>query len=435
MKPDTTHDPQRESWIDTANLDDCDFPIQNLPYACGRRQDGVVTAIVAIGDEALDLVKVHEAGMLEMLDGVRIDGEIRLTQLLGQSAEALTGLRHRLVQFLERDSVDARPLRDAGAVRPRAEFELLPPTKLGSFTDFWAGIFHAKAATRILVPGGELAPNYRWIPIAYQSRAGGIRTTGAAITRPSGQIPTSEGTPVFGKVKMLDFELELGVFIANTTSAGTPVPIAQAPDSISGFCLLNDWTARDIQRWETFPLGPFLSKSFATTISPWVVTTDALRPFRVPAMSRGDDEPEPLAYLSDAEDQQNGGLSIELAVHLQTAHMRAAGSPAELLVRSNAKHLYWTPAQMVAHHTSNGCDLQAGDVIGTGTISGPNPEQSGSLLELTEDGRKMIKLANGEERGYLEDGDEITFTAKCVRDGFKPIGFGDCTGRVAPALA
>jgi fumarylacetoacetase len=230
---------------------------------------------------------------------------------------------------------------------------------------------------------------------------------------------------------MLDFELELGFYIGEDT-AGEPVPITGAAQHIAGFCLLNDWSARDIQRWEMAPLGPFLAKSFATTVSPWMVTSDALRPFRVPAMSRPTDDPAPLPYLHDEIDQAKGGLAVELAVWLQTPKMREQGADRTLLLRSDSRHVYWTPAQMVAHHTSGGCDLQTGDLLGTGTISGPAPEELGSLLELTEDGRRPVKLSNGEVREYLEDGDEVTFTGRCVRDDFVSIGFGDCIGTVVP---
>jgi fumarylacetoacetase len=430
---DTTHDAGRQSWVQQANQGDTDFPIQNLPFGWAQDADGQGSGVVAIGDSALDLGRAHSAGLLPELDGTRLDDDVRLASLLAHPGSELTALRHRLVDLLARDSPSEVALRQAEAVRPLGELVLSTPTRIGAFTDFFAGIFHARAGSAIMIPGGDIAPNYRWVPVAYQSRATTVRPSGTPVRRPAGQLPRPDGQPVHAPSERLDFELELGFFVASDTTAETPVPIAEASDRIAGFCLLNDWSARDIQRWEMAPLGPFLSKSFATTISPWVVTQDALRPFRVPAMTRGDDEPQPLPYLDDAGDRSTGGLGIELAVYIETEQMRSAGASRQLLLRSDARHLYWTPAQMIAHHTSNGCDLRAGDLIGTGTISGPRPEQLGSMVELTQDGRQPITLQDGEERGFLEDGDEITFTARCVRDGFATIGFGECAGRVAPA--
>lgn len=430
---DATHDPDRLSWIASANDPSTDFPLQNLPLGSARDACGETTVVVAIGDAVLDLARASHAGLLDGTPAELVRGEARLNRLLALPSRELTGLRHSLAALLERGSAHEAAVREAdGVLRAAAETELETPTKIGSFTDFYAGIHHARAASKILVPGGDVGPNYRWVPIAYQSRASTVRPSGAPVRRPAGQLAPPDADPVFASCAMLDFELELGFYLGESTRAGQPVPVGDAADHIAGFCLLNDWSARDIQRWEMAPLGPFLSKSFATTISPWVVTSDALRPFRVPAMDRPEDDPAPLPYLHDDADQAAGGLSVELAVWLRTARMREQDAERALLLRSDARHLYWTPAQMLAHHTSNGCDLQTGDLLGTGTISGPAPEQLGSLLELTDDGRQPAALPNGEIREYLQDGDEVTLTGRCVRDGFIPIGFGDCTGTIMP---
>jgi fumarylacetoacetase len=431
--PDDTHDAARCSWVESANQAGTDFPVQNLPFGCALDTDGA-TCVVAIGDQALDLGRLAAKGLLPELDGVRIDRETRLNRLLEKPAEELTALRHRIAAILSRGSVEESAVINTGALRPLADLDLQTPTSIASFTDFYAGIFHAREGARVMLgSGSELPAHYRWVPVAYQSRAGTVSVSGRPVRRPRGQLPRPNGIPEYLPCEMLDFELELGFYIATDTAPGEPVPIGTAYERISGFCLLNDWSARDIQRWEMAPLGPFLAKSFATTVSSWIITPDALVPFRIPAMSRGDDEPAPLPHLHDAADQVEGGLAVELSVWLRTAAMRAAGLERKLLLQSDARHLYWTPAQMVAHHTSNGCDLRAGDLIGTGTISGPHVAQSGSLLELTEDGRSPTALSDGELRGYLKDGDEVTLTGRCSRDGFKAIGFGECTAEVLPA--
>jgi fumarylacetoacetase len=355
---DFTHGPDRRSWVESANDPDTDFPIQNLPL--GVERGGRI--VTAIGDEVFD------TGRTGLLNGLGGD------------------LRHELSAALERGATP-RP------ERLMSDVELVLPYDTRSFTDFYAGIHHARAATKILRPGSDLQPNYAWVPIAYQGRSSSLRVSGAPVKRPHGQLGPGE----FAPCAKLDFELELGFFVS-----GTPQDIRDAPNHITGFVLLNDWSARDIQRWEMAPLGPFLSKSFATTISPWVVTPAALEPFRVAPMAHDEG---PLPYLSDPADQ---GLDIELEV-------RVNGEP---VTHSNARHLYWTPAQMLTHHASNGCRMEPGDLLGTGTISGPEPDQLGSLLELTADSR------------YLQDGDTVTFTARCTREGFASIGFGECTGTV-----
>jgi len=430
---DHTHDPGRRSWVGSANAPDTDFPLQNLPLGVGpSAAGGHSTLLVAIGDEVLDAGAAARAGLLVGVAGelaATTGGPDRLNPVLAAAADDRAALRHALAALLERGSRAEEPVRTApGMLRPAAEVPLELPTRIGSYTDFYAGIHHARAVSKILVPGGDVGPNYRWVPIAYQSRASTVRTGGAPVRRPAGQLKGPDADPVFAPCEKLDFELELGFYVGPPTELGWPVPIGRAADHIAGYCLLNDWSARDIQGWEMAPLGPFLSKSFATTVSPWVVTPDALAPFRVPVMTREPGDPAPLPYLSDADDQAAGGIAIALTVWIRTAAMRAASQNPVQLLSSDARHLYWTPAQMLAHHTSGGCDLQSGDLLGSGTISGPRPEQLGSLIELCDDGRRPATLLNGEGRSFLADGDEIIFTGRCAREGFVPIGFGACSG-------
>jgi fumarylacetoacetase len=392
MALDDTHDAARRSWVATSP--ESDFPIQNLPLGIA---DGRLST--AIGDRALDLANAAEAGLLTGAAADIARGDSAIT---ARPRRELTELRHQLARLLD---ADAEPHPEL--LKPLAHAELSLPCRIGSYTDFYAGIHHARAVTAIIRPGADLAPNYKWMPVAYNGRSTTVRASGALVARPHGQQRTETGDPVYAPTRKLDFELELGFYVGPPTTAGEPVAIADAEQHIAGFCLLNDWSARDIQMWETVPLGPFLGKSFATTVSPWVVTLDALEPFRATA-ERPDDDPKPLPHLDDL----SGGLAIELAVELN----------GEVVVRSDARHLYWTPAQMLAHHTSNGCDLETGDLLGTGTISGPEQSQSGSLLELTKDG--------SEGGGYLKDGDTVTLKARCVRGGYATIGFGDCSGTI-----
>lgn len=431
VDPDHTHEPGRTSWVQSANDGDTDFPLQNLPLGVAGNGVDESSVVVAIGDYALDLSAAAAAGLLDAVDPALLHGPDRLNGLLARPGAELTALRHALVALLESGSrAEATISSDEGMLRPIESLTLVTPTRIGSFTDFFAGIYHARTASRILNRGGDVGPNYRWIPVAYQSRASTVRASGAPVRRPAGQIPQGDGDPVFAPCAKLDFELELGFYVGPATALGEPVPIAHAADHIAGFCLLNDWSARDIQRWEMAPLGPFLAKSFATTISPWIVTTDALRPFRVPPIRRGDGEPQPLPYLRDDADQAAGGVTVELAAWLRTSAMRDRGEERALLLRSNARHLYWTPAQMLAHHTSGGCDLQSGDLLGSGTISGPTDAELASLLELAADEEKPVALPDGESRSYLQDGDEVIFTGRCIRDGYVSIGFGECAGTV-----
>ncbi|WP_343716335.1 fumarylacetoacetase [Inquilinus sp.] len=429
---DETHDPQRRSWVESANRDGADFPVQNLPFGVFSPAGGAPRFGIAIGDSILDVVAARDAGLLtgaaaDAADAARGGS---LNALFALPPGHRTELRRQVASLL-----DARTTPRPELLHETAACRLHLPAEIRNYTDFFAGIHHARAAGALLTPDNPLPANYKWVPIAYHGRASSVRASGGEVRRPNGQRPPrsgGDGRPGFGPSQRLDLELEMGFYIGRGNDLGEPIPVGEAGERIVGFCLLNDWSARDIQRWEMTPLGPFLSKSFSTTVSPWVVTADALRPFRVPAMVRPDGDPAPLDYLMDSCDQEAGGLDVELTVRLSTARMRAEGQGPVTIITSNARHLYWTPAQMVAHHSSGGCNLLPGDLLGTGTISGPTRAQLSSLLELTMGGREPVTLPNGEQRGFLEDGDEISFTARCRRDGFAPIGFGACTGTIVP---
>lgn len=434
---DESHDPNRRSFVDAANQPDTDFPIQNLPLGVfSTKADPMPRIGVAIGDQIFDLKKAGRA--TERLTP-QVRGALQETTLNSLFALGRSPLRE--LRRIVADLLDQGPT--GNQVRRRAPDLLVSvdgctlhlPTKVANYTDFYAGIYHARAAGALLTPENPLPPNYKWVPIAYHGRASSVQVGEGDVRRPLGQRPPDAPgkPPSFGACERLDFELEMGFYLASGNRLGKPIPIAEASDEIIGFTLLNDWSARDLQRWEMFPLGPFLSKSFGTSVAPWVVTSDALAPFRVAALQRPEGDPRPLNYLFDVQDQALGGLDVHLEVLLSTAQMRAANAPASRILTSNAKYLYWTPAQMVAHHTINGCNLQPGDLIGTGTISGPSPAELSSMLEFTNAGARPVVLSNGEERGFLLDGDEITFRGRCGRDGYVSIGFGSCTGRIAAA--
>jgi fumarylacetoacetase len=432
-----THDPQLRSWVASANASGCDFPIQNLPFAAFRRA-GSAEAFrggVAIGDQVLDLRALHE---LRLLDGRAAQAlaactEPALNRFMGEGREAATTLRAALSGLLAAGAADEARL--PAALVPQASAEYRVAADVGDYTDFYASIHHATAVGRLFRPDNPLLPNFKWLPIGYHGRASSLVVSGAEFRRPSGQLlPTGAEVPVLAATRRLDYELEVGIFIGRGNALGTRLPLASAEQHVFGLCLLNDWSARDIQAWEYQPLGPFLGKSFATTVSPWVVTLDALEPFRVPWV-RSDSEPQPLAYLEDPAVRTRGAFDIRLEVWLETQRMRERGEPAERLSQSNFRDAFWTVSQMVAHHTVNGCNLKAGDLFGSGTQSGPAPAQAGSLLELTAAGRKPLTLANGETRGFLEDGDRVTLTACCMRDGAVRIGFGAASGTVLAATA
>jgi fumarylacetoacetase len=429
-----THDPSRRSWVETANHADAEFPIQNLPLGIISPSGGRPRAGVAIGDRVLDLPAVLAAGLLpaRAAEAAETARDETLNAMLALGRPHADALRAAIGTLLDAATPQHRAAIEP-LLHPLSACELALPVTVRNYTDFFAGIHHARAAGALMHRGGDVLPaNYKWVPIAYHGRASSVRVGTGAVRRPSGQI-LAGGEPSFGPSQRLDLELELGCFIARGNALGEPIPIAEAADHIAGLCLLNDWSARDIQRWEMEPLGPFLGKNFSTSISPWIVTAAALAPFRVPAMTREPGDPKPLPYLFDETDQREGGIDIDLEVLLTTETMRARGEAPHTVIRSNARYLYWTVAQMVAHHSSGGCNLLPGDLIGTGTISGPERDQLSSLLELTFAGREPCFLPNGETRGFLEDGDEVTFRARCRRPGHVSIGFGSCSGRIIPS--
>ena len=429
-----THDPARRSWVAIANRPGCDFPIQNLPFGAFRacRESSVPTIGVAIGDQIFAV-----GAAASSFDGLAQEAAAacaapHLNDLMGLGRPAWSALRHALSRLL---SDPARQGDVAKYLTPIAGAELLMPVKIGNFTDFYASVFHATNAGKMFRPDNPLLPNYKYVPVAYHSRPSSVCVSGPPVRRPLGQSKgPAEAAPVYRACRNLDYELELGFYIGTPNALGEPVPITEAGARIFGFCLLNDWSARDIQAWEYQPLGPFLAKNFATTVSPWVVTAEALAPYRVPAFARPAGDPAPLPYLDAPADRQKGGLDIMLEVFLATEKMRAAGEEPFRLSTGSFATIYWTVAQMVAHHAASGCNLEIGDLIGTGTCSGPQDDSRGCLLEITVRGTQPIMLPNGEKRGFLEDGDEVMFRAFCGGDTRAArIGFGDCRAVIAPA--
>ncbi|MDB5374033.1 MAG: fahA [Belnapia sp.] len=420
---DTTHDPQRRSFVASAN-GHADFPIQNLPLGVFSPAGGRPRGGIAIGDSILDVAAI--ATLLP--EAARPAAAAMAAESLNATLALGTApLRAALSALLAADSARAEEVRPH--LHAAAGCTLHLPARIGDYTDFFAGIHHAFNAGKQFRPDSPLLPNYKYVPVAYHGRASSIRPSGTAVRRPKGQRKRPEETaPSFGACRNLDYELELGIWIGGGNAQGDAVPIAAAPGMIAGYCLLNDWSARDIQAWEAQPLGPFLAKNFCTSISPWIVTPEALAPFRIQQPPRPAGDPAPLDYLLDAADQAGGALDLQLEVLLQTP----GGGPFRLSL-ANARHLYWTPAQLVAHHTVGGCNLSPGDLLGSGTISAPTPDGFGALLEITEGGRKPVILPNGEERRFLKDGDTIIFRARATREGCVPIGFGECRGTILPA--
>ncbi|WP_416759439.1 fumarylacetoacetase [Pseudomonas sp. BNK-6] len=425
------------SWVESANGHP-DFPLQNLPLGVFSTQGSAPRSGVAIGEQIFDLEAALEAGLFEGQAKAAVQaargGQLNAFFQLGRPARV--ALRERLLELLGEGSSLRDKIQALGAklLPLAADCQMHLPAKINDYTDFYVGIEHAQNVGKLFRPDNPLLPNYKYVPIGYHGRASTIRVSGADVRRPKGQtLPAGQSEPTFGPCARLDYELELGIWIGQGNEMGEPIAIGDAAEHIAGFCLLNDWSARDIQAWEYQPLGPFLSKSFITSISPWVVTAEALEPFRQAQPQRPEGDPQPLPYLLDKRDQAAGGFDIELEVLLITQAMREQGLPAHRLTLSNTQYMYWTVAQMVAHHSVNGCQLQAGDLFGSGTLSGPQSGQFGSLLEITEGGKKPIELASGEVRKFLEDGDEIILRGRCRREGFASIGFGECRGTVQPA--
>ncbi len=421
---DGTHDASLQSWLASANHPATDFPIQNLPFGRFRLSDPNAEDIdwrigVAIGDQVLDLCR---AKLIETHD---------MKRPMGLPPDARVSLRRAISEGLRVGSANEALFREA--LVPQSHVTLGLPCEIGDYTDFYIGIHHAMAVGKLFRPDNPLLPNYKWVPIGYHGRASSINVSPSRFKRPLGQQRGADDSqPVFGPSVRLDYELELGLIIGRPNSQGEPIAMAEAEDHLFGVTLFNDWSARDIQAWEYQPLGPFQSKNFASTLSPWVVTMEALAPFRK-AFTRPAGDPAPLLYLDSPANREQGAIAIELEVWLQTAAMQQAGHAGDRLSRSNFTDGYWTAAQLVAHHSANGCNLSGGDLFGTGTLSGPGAGQGGSLLELSQGGKQPIPLSNGETRTFLEDGDTVILRGYCQREGFRRIGFGECRGTVLAA--
>lgn len=449
---DETHDANLTSWVESANDPSTDFPIQNLPYCVFRLEDGVREIGVAIGDSVARLGVLAEAGLLDGAlpgggDGpagrALRDGAIEC--VMGLDRPTLAALRGRLSELLRSGNEELAgdaSLRER-AVVPVSRIEAWDTVRSRDYTDFYASIHHATNVGSMFRPDNPLMPNYRWIPVGYHGRASSIVPTGTPVRRPSGQTKADDAdAPVYGPCKLLDYEMEVGIYVGSGNRLGEPVPIGEAEAHLFGLCLLNDWSARDIQKWEYQPLGPFLAKSFASTVSPFIVTMDALAPFRCPAEERGKDDPKPLPHLHDDENQASGGVDMTVEVWLRSAQMAEKGMEPVRISRGGFRSMYWTPAQMLAHHASNGCNMAPGDLLGSGTVSGPEPGSRGCLLEMTWDGRdeqgnpkprRAVELPTGEKRIFLQDGDEVILRGFCDREGYRRIGLGECRGKVLPA--
>ncbi len=435
MTHDPTLDPSLRSWVTAANAADADFPIQNLPLGCFVPAEGQAARCgVAIGDCILDLLAARDAGLL---DGLRTDvlealGAESLTPLFATGRAGLSALRARVSALLATTCEQQARVREV--LVEMSSVRMTMPADVGDYTDFYASIDHATNVGSMFRPDNPLLPNYKHVPIGYHGRASSLVVSGTPVRRPHGQMSAKpEGPPTFGPSARLDYELEVGAFVAGGNALGHAIPLAEIEQHIAGLVLVNDWSARDVQTWEYQPLGPFLAKNFATTLSPWVVTLDALAPFRVPARVREAGDPQPLPYLQDARDAQAGGFAITLEVWLQSARMREAGEPAVRISRGDFTRMYWTLGQMLTHHASNGCNLRAGDLIASGTVSGPTKDSRGCLLELTWRGTEPLTLPNGETRTFLADGDEVTMRGWCEAAGAVRIGLGECRGTVLPA--
>jgi fumarylacetoacetase len=433
-----THDPNLRSWVESANDPNTDFPIQNLPFGMFSRKDKKEARRygVAIGESILDLQVCKDVGLLDSLP-IESRSNIFWTPSLSWNPRHLHALRRRLIGLLSAGNKEILESGDGVAEKvllPLHDIELHRPD-IGDYTDFYASIYHATNIGKMFRPDQPLMPNYKWVPIGYHGRASSVVVSGTPVRRPVGQTKDDNAeAPTFGPSKVLDYELEVGFFVGQGNEQGDPIKISEAEDHIFGLCLVNDWSARDMQRWEYQPLGPFLAKSFATSISPWVVTMEALAPFRAPAFSRPEGDPQPLPYLESPENRERGGFDIRLEVLISSQQMREKGIGPHRLSSSNTRDLYWTFAQMLTHHASNGCNLRPGDLMASGTVSGATKDSQGSLIELTQRGAEPIHLPSGETRRFLQDGDEVILRGYCEREGFRRIGFGECRGAVSPAI-
>lgn len=431
-----THDVNLRSWVESAHDSGTDFPIQNLPYGRFRRpgdDDGRVG--VAIGDQILDLHACEEAGLLEDEAQVAVQACVGgvLNGLMALGPRVASALRLQVSRLLREEHQAARAA--AGEILvPMADAEMLMPVHVGDYTDFYASVHHATNVGSMFRPDNPLLPNYKWLPVGYHGRASSVVVSGTDVVRPKGQtIAPDAEVPTFQPCRLFDYELEVGFYTGAGNPQGQSVPLSRAEEHIFGLSLVNDWSARDIQKWEYQPLGPFLAKSFATSVSPWIVSLEALAPFRCPAYPRPEGDPQPLEHLYSEDNETLGGVDLRLEVLLNTESMRAKGMDDHRLSQGNFRDMYWTMAQMLTHHSSNGCNLRPGDLLASGTVSGPEKQNRGCMLELSWRGSEPIELPTGEERKFLQDGDEVVLRGRCEADGVVGIGFGECRGRVLPS--
>ncbi len=436
----TTHDPQLASWVETAARPGCDFPVQNLPFGVFRGSGEVAPPRigVAIGDSILDITACVHEGLLDPSPAADACEDSSMNRLMARQPAALSDFRAEMSRLLSATGALAERAQGAATriLVPMKSATMLLPAEIGDYTDFYASVNHATNVGSMFRPDSPLLPNYKWLPVGYHGRASSIVASGAPVRRPSGQTKSNDSeSPVFAPSRMLDYESELGFFVGRGNALGDPVPIATAWDHIFGFCLVNDWSARDIQTWEYQPLGPFLAKNFVTTISPWVVTAEAAEPYRIPASARAKGDPAPLPHLDPGSDAARGGLNAFLEVFLLTPTMRDQKAAPFRLSRAPFSSMYWTVGQMLAHHASNGCNLRAGDLLASGTVSGAERDARGCLLELTWRGTEPVALPTGEERKFLQDGDEVIMKGYLEADGRPRIGFGECRGVILPAVA
>ncbi|KAA1159118.1 fumarylacetoacetase [Pseudoalteromonas distincta] len=430
-----THDINLTSWVESANVDNCDFPIQNLPFAEFRCKgsDEAFRGGVAIGDQVIDLAKLSKLNVLtgDAKTAADAASEATLNTFMGLGKQYWSALRLALSKALRAGSEHQQALSDTLVAQSDIEFSL--PCRIGDYTDFYTSIYHATAVGSLFRPDNPLLPNYKWVPIGYHGRSSSIDVSGQTFHRPKGQTKAPDAeVPSFGPCKRLDYELELGIYLGKGNALGDAIAIENAENHVFGFCVFNDWSARDLQAWEYQPLGPFLAKNFASTVSPWIVTTEALAPYRT-SWTRDENDPQPMDYLESKANRDQGAFDIQMDVRIQTQKMRSEGHNPTRVSTSSFKHSYWTVAQMVTHHTVNGCNFMPGDMLGSGTQSGPTHEEAGSLLELSRGGKEKITLSNGEQRSFLEDGDNVIMRGWCEKEGYARIGFGSVESTVLPA--
>jgi fumarylacetoacetase len=436
MSLNETHDPKLKSWVLSANRENTDFPIQNLPFAIFRNSGSTESfrVGVAIGDQVLDLAALNKLSLFtgKTADALNVCGDETMNRLMALGSDVWSSLRLDLSRALREGSSTESAL--STCLIDMNDVEYAVQARIGDYTDFYTSIHHATNIGKQFRPDNPLLPNYQWVPIGYHGRSSSIGISGQQFRRPTGQTraPNAE-RPSVAASKRIDYELEVGVFIGEGNANGEPISIDDAENHVFGLCLFNDWSARDIQAWEYQPLGPFLSKNFASTLSPWIITTEALAPFKTP-WTRPSTDPQPLDYLESESNRASGGFDVELEVLLESEKMRQENQQPFCLATTNFKHSYWSVAQLVTHHSSNGCNLQPGDLFGSGTQSGPDESEAGSLTELTKGGKKPVTLANGEVRSFLEDGDTVILRGYCQKEGATRIGFGEASGTVLPAI-